>query len=209
MKLLTREFTKREKILILALAVILVLLAYYRFVHIPVGEAISTATITQYQLQDEEVIAQTKAQKAMAQSSEMNALKSLDSIGVMPSYNGSKEELALLNMVLAGTDDYSVNFTTITREGNQIRRNFELSYVTPDFASAEMILANLENGGYRMLIDDVVMTTNDRRTGEPGINVSLNATFYETMVGGTPDAGLPEDSAAKEEASADVEEALY
>ena len=27
------------------------------------------------------------------------------------------------------------------------------------------------------------------------VNVSQSATFYETMVGGTPDAGLPVDSA--------------
>ena len=52
MKILTRSFTKMEKILILVLVVILLALCYYRFVHIPITNSIEEETARQYQLED-------------------------------------------------------------------------------------------------------------------------------------------------------------
>ena len=198
MKILSREFTSREKILIFALIVIILALCYYKFVHIPISDAISNATAEQYQLQDEEVIMQAKAMQTIRMREELDEIGE-DAMTVMPSYNASKSELALLNEVLKDTSDYTIKFASVTREGNQIRRNFTLNFKMDSYDSCKKILSNLINSGNRVLIDDMAINNATRRLKDETVSeitCNLSATFFETMVGGTPDAGLPADNAA-------------
>ena len=214
MKGLSREFSRKEKALLVVFVIILIGLCYYRFVHVPINEKIAAAEDRQLQLQDEEVILQAQVAQYQKMKDEIDSIKESGSIvSTMPSYNSSKLEIAFLNDVLQPAIDYDVSFTSLTREGNQIRRNFNLSYKTSEYETARSIIENLYACQYRLLIDDLVIAKNARtvtvassRTGngvkstttvvETTYSVSLSATFYETMVGGTADAGLPADSAA-------------
>ena len=110
----------------------------------------------------------------------------------MGSYNNSKAEVAFLNDILAQTENYSISFSDVTRNGEQIRRYFVLQYQTKNYAAAEEITRKLCEGEYRCLVGDV--KCNVSTDGKVTINES--ATFYETMAGGTPDAGLPENNAS-------------
>jgi hypothetical protein len=110
----------------------------------------------------------------------------------MKSYNASKEEIAFLNDILSDTIQYSVNFGDVTRSGDQIRRNFTLQYQTKTYAAAEDIMRQLCDGPYRCLVGDVRCSIDD----DGIVTVNEAATFYETMVGGVADSGLPADAAA-------------
>ena len=194
MKILTKEFTKREKVLIFALIIAILALCYYRFVHIPISEAIAEAEAEQYRLQDEEVILKAQAAEAQKMKEEFDALD-IDNISMMPSYNASKQELELLDTILADTKDYSVTFKKVTRSSDQIRRNFSLSFSAGSEEEAKQIIDNLLNNGFRVLVDDLVLKTSTNRYGVTSCSCSLSATFFETMVDGKADAGLPADSA--------------
>ena len=110
----------------------------------------------------------------------------------MCSYNGSKAEVAFLNDVLKDTLTYSITFANVTRSGNQIRRSFQLNYTTGGFRPAREIIERLRSGENRCLVGDVQCVIGLVGT----TTVTAQATFYETMVEGTPDAGLPADAAA-------------
>ncbi len=196
MKTAHREFNKAEKALLLVLALLLVGLAYFQFVYRPVSESTSKSHSERDALEIELMGVQTRLNQLAKMQEE------LDRIGTngdrMESYNNSKAELALLNNTLASAQQYSITFANVTRDGDQIRRNFTLQFTADSFATAKRILTQLAASEYRCLLGDVDYSTKTSRDKDADlVEVSVSATFYETMAGGTPDAGLPEDGGAK------------
>ena len=193
MKRLSRDFTIREKILLLILALLLVGFAYYRFVDVPVREGIASAQSKQDSLSTELTIVEAKVRSLEKMQNELDDIAKQGTVSYMPSYNNAKNVNRLLNDVL-GPLDYAVNFTQLTRTGNQIRRNVSLQFTSPDYETMETVLRELSESEYRCLLNDLKGSVNTLRDGGT-ITVNLTATFFETMVGGTEDAGLPADSA--------------
>ena len=202
MKLLTKEFTKRETVLIFALMIILVALLYYKFVDVPIKNAISEAQQEQTELLKTEETERAQAQKLQKLAETLEDAKADGANSQMLSYNGSSMEIAFLNEVLSKTDSYNLSFTNVTRTDDQIRRNFSLTFSVYSYDATEEIFRELSASPYRMLIGDVnvsVQYHSDSYSVSKGltteVKVSLAATFYETMVGRTTDAGLPKNSA--------------
>ena len=192
MKVMSRDFTRTEKILLVLLAVILVGLVYYRFVYVMVNESITSSNSEAQALQTDISVAEGRVSHLKSLQSEMDTMEEQGVMSYMPSYNNSKEEIAFLNDVLASTEKYSISFADVTRSGDQIRRGFTLQYVTASYKTAQTILEQLCQSRDRCLVGDIRCTVAE--SGATTVNAA--ATFYETMVGGTPDAGLPADSAA-------------
>lgn len=197
MKILTKDFTTREKVLLLVLLLVIIVAAYYLFVyrnvqtHIEALQAESQALENQLAI----VTAQADRLRTMSVQMENDTLKSY-----MPSYNSSKIELDFLNSTLSETEDYLINFTNLTRNGDQIRREFVLQFTAKDYAQAERIIKALEDSEIRCLIGDF-QTGPVEREGylyDGHVQVSLRGCFYETMYDGTVDKELPEDEAKEE-----------
>ena len=150
---------------------------------------------------------QKKEKQLRDMKEELDSLGELQSTSRMESYNNSKEELSLLNSILESAQNYSVTFVSVTRNGDQIRRNFNLSFTTSSYASAKKIISSLTASKYRCLIGDIKYSASVRRADkdEPKeggkwvddvyyfdvIKVDTSATFFETMYDGVPDDGLP------------------
>ena len=191
MKIMSRDFTNKEQILLVILALILVGLAYYYFVDQNVRSTITSADAECQQLQTELDAVQMKIAHLQSLQNAMDELEASGNLTWMGSYNNGKAEVAFLNDILADTLKYSVTFSNVTRNGNQIRRNFTLQYQTLDYLSAQNIMDRLNQGENRCVLGDVKCTMD----ADGRVTINQNATFFETMVGGTPDAGLPVDSA--------------
>ena len=191
MKVLSRDFTRTEKILIAVLALILLALVYYQFVDKSVRQAITNADSEAQMLQTQLDAVQVKLAAAQQIKNNMDKLETEGNLSWMGSYNNSKEEVAFLNGILGATMKYSISFAEVTRNGDQIRRSFTLEYQTPDYLSAQDIIVKLRESRNRCLVDDVKCTVDK----DGYVTVKQTATFYETMVDGIPDAALPQDSA--------------
>lgn len=205
MKMMSRQLTAKELVLVVVLGVFLLGLAYYKFVYINIQDALASARAEESSLQTEVEAAQVRAGRIKQMQNELEGYKSTGVVTKMGSYNSSKPETAFLNTVLAGVDDYNIHFDDVTRDGNQIRRNFSLQYRTSSYDGAKRIMKELTSGEYRCLIGDVncSVDTNGSTT------ISLDGTFYETMVGGKPDSALPKDEAATTEELDPTVEAAY
>lgn len=196
MRLLDRSFNKAESALLLVLALLLVILLYFKLIYFPAGEAIERAHSERDALETELMSVQLRVNQLTKMKEE------LDRIGGdadrMASYNNAKAELSLLNNALSEARDYSIAFDDVTREGDQIRRNFQLEFSADSFDAAQSILTRLTASEYRCLIGDVEYRQH-RDAGEANglAELRATATFYETMVGGKPDAGLPQDLGAQ------------
>lgn len=197
MKVLSRDFTLTEKILLLILSIALIVLAYYQFIDQPVRSGLASAQAEKESLQIELDAVQLKLAQLERMEQEMTGLTGSGSLSMMASYNNSKAEIALLNDVLEDTQKYSVSFSDVTRNGDLIRRNFSLQFTAADYAEATELLARLSGSEYRCLLGNVFCDSEDGDLLKGPVSVSATATFFETMVGGKADAGLPKDEAAK------------
>lgn len=211
MKVLSRDFTTKEKVMLLILCLLLLALAYYRFLWVPCADAVEAAHSQRESYLVELQTALIKEKQLKKMRDELDALGELQETSRMESYNNTKAELTMLNNILEAANDYSISFSGVTKDGDQIRRNFSLSFETDSFAAAKQIIACLSNSEYRCLLGDMQYSVVLRRLGEnetarvtrtvdgvayaETVNVTTMATFFETMYGGTPDAGLPEDNA--------------
>lgn len=202
MKIMSRNFTQSEKILLVVLALVLFGLVYYRFVYLNIQDSISNSKAEAQSLQSEMEISQTKLAKMKKMKEELNGIKKTGDISRMESYNNSKEETAFLSDILSDTKDYNIAFADVTRNGDQIRRSFTLQYRTRNYAEAEAIMKKLCQGRYRCLIGDVNCSIAEDKVA----TISMTATFFETMVGGTPDSGLPKDEAETNETTTPAED---
>ncbi len=191
MKVLSRDFTRREKVLLVLLSLIMIGLSYYRFVDMPVRESIEKSNAEIANLEVEAQTLQARVTFLRNLQAQLDAMKEAGELSYMPSYNSSKAEVEFLNDILGETEKYSITFANVTRSGNQIRRNFTLQYTTANYTEAEAILKKLGEYENRCLVGDVQCSIDAK--GEVTINCA--AIFYETMADGTPDAGLPADSA--------------
>ena len=192
MKIMSRDFTFREKIVLVVLALVLVGLAYYYFVDKPVRKTIVSCDAETQSLQTELDGLSTRLTYLRGIRKKLDDLQQLENLAWMSSYNNSKAEVKFLNDVLAVTRNYSISFANVSRNGNQIRRNFSLSFSTANYAIAQDILTQMIKGENRCLVGDMRGSINNNG----GVSISATATFYETMVGGVEDAGLPASGAA-------------
>ena len=197
MKVLSRDFTLKEKLLLLLLSLLLVGLAYYQFVDRPVREALDIAHAEAESLTVELQAVEAKLMRMRRMRSEMDDVTAGGTASEMGSYNNSKAEIAILNDILQDALEYTITFANVTRDGDQIRRNFTLQLTTDNYETMEHIVSTINASHYRCLIGDLRCTaTRDRDVLDGNITASGTATFFETMVGGTPDAGLPQSQPA-------------
>ena len=193
MKVLSRDFNTAERILLLVLVLVLLGLAYYQFVwsyaHDEITEAHAARDAMEIELQG--VDAKVATYRAM--QAELDTIDGADVVySRMESYNNLRGEVDLLNEILSAADQYTMNISDVTRDGDQIRRNCSLSFSAKSFSTVQNIITELARSQYRCVINSI-QYTGAQNTGD-SISVSVNATFFETMVGGTPDAGLPAES---------------
>ena len=206
MKAMSREFTTKEKVLLVLLVVIILALAYYRFLHIPCKEAIEAAHAQRDAYQQDLTAALAKENQLLDMKKELDSLGELGMASRMESYNNSKAELTKLNNILEDANSYSIDFQNVRKNGDQIRRDFTLSFQTDTFEDAKKIISELTDCEYRCRLGNMsynlsyqqlkdntgkVIRTIDGEDFYQRINVKTSGTFYETMYGGTPDDGLP------------------
>ena len=201
MKRMAREFTLRERSLLLLLGVICVCLAYYLMVDSPVRTGIKTARAGAESLRTQLSAVEKSLEDTYAMSKDMESMAE-SGRSRMPSYNAENEEVDFLHQVLEATSDYYIGFSGVTRDGDLVRREISLQYRSDSYKQAVNVLKRLEASDIRCLIGDMTVTPAADDTTGTGIAsgpvvVSCTATFYETMHDGTPDRELPEEEAAE------------
>lgn len=196
MKIMSRDFTLKEKIVLILLAVVLLGTLYYFVVDQPVRRAIAETTNEREDLQIQLSALQIKMATLNKMKSELTTLTGDAAFGEMGSYNNSAAELNELNQLLQDTTGYDISFDSVTRDGDLVRRTFSLTFTASDYDKAEDLITKLCEGEWRCLVSEITFNSPDSDLSKGAVNVGLKATFYETMADGTADSGLPEDTSS-------------
>ena len=154
--MMSREFTKREKLLMLIMCILLIGILYFQFVYKPARESIKKYNTSDLSLQLQ--AEQLKAQNIRKMNSEMASNKATKA-GVVASYNNVKNEIKALNDVFAGAQTFNMNFSEATKDGDAVRRNIDISFTAGSYTAAENILKKLYNCKYRCLIRTINITS--------------------------------------------------
>lgn len=177
--MMSRNFTTREKILILCLAVVVLAALYMKVVYIDVSDTLEQYPSLLAEAEQELVLEQQKFSSLQAMQQELEELrKSGARIYAVPDYDNSKKIMEELNQILRPCQEYSLNFLPLEQEGNIIRRRISLQFTCANYATAEQVVRNIDGMQYRCLITSLAIQGSDTvKTGEVGI--SLDATFFE------------------------------
>ena len=189
MKVFSRSFSTKEKILILILVVLLVALVYYRFVDQSIRSSLNDANSKIETTQSELDISTAQLARLKNMDKELNNYEAGGS-SMMPSYNNIKAELAMLDSILASTWDYTLNLHDPVLDGDLIRRDIDIRFTTDSFGSALGVVRAFSNSDLRNVIKNISYSSSTGRDGSESVTMNMGVTFYETIVGGTRDAGL-------------------
>ena len=184
--MMDREFTPREKGMLLVLAVLLLALGYMKLFYAPVQQAVTENQQRQTELQDQALIEQTRALKMQVMEKELEELKASNAVpdAQVPDYNNAKRVMVELNAILARAREYSLSFDDVSldEDSGLVRRQVELTFKTADYAAAREIINDLYHCRYRCSIQDVSIYADEDGTditAAPGAVTQLTAVFLE------------------------------
>ena len=191
--ILKREFTFREKILILVAAVLALGLIYYNFVYKYFQNQI--ALYSTASLEDELMVEQNKAMRIsqMQQIIEESKGKVKGDLSV---YNNQSAEIIEMGKIFdEDGDNVSISWSDPVLTGTIIRRDVNISFHTDSYQKFKNVLKKMSEMQYRCLIGNVTVSDgrNDNVEGiaaSDDINASISVTFFETSEGATSLAGL-------------------
>ena len=181
MSVLNYTFNKREKVLLLILALILLALLWYIFVW---------QNAANEKLRIDAEIAETEAQTLVANNrisklgTMREAIEEQKAAGATPSnlpdYDNTTALMAQLDSVLSTTKDYRLSFDELERsDDGVISRGVTITFGCDSIEAGRAVMTKLENGPFACSIDSATITSTnsaDNRTGNArvGVNTSRN-----------------------------------
>lgn len=196
----SRKLSTKEWIIIGLLLAILGWLAYDHFFDTMIEDRLAKETKTQGELETEIAAAEAIIIEMRGHQAELERLEDANAKIIMPSYNAQNQEINFLSELLGGSDQFERSLADPTREGHQVRRAITIKFTTDEYDKVRNVINGLQYSNIRCLIEEirfnvykVKQDTDDIQKQEltEVYDVSIKATFYETMFDGQADAFLP------------------
>lgn len=198
--MLSHEFSRREKVLIIICLCLAVGIFYYFFAVRGLNEQI--AALDTQNLEDEITLEQARAMNMakMKRAIEENTGKYKGKVAV---YNNLANEVDSVGSILEGSADQinSITWNDPTVTGKTVRRQVDLDFTSPNYDSMMNVLSALNTCQYRCILSDFQVQsvaenradgTTDTRGVHDGARVrcTLTVTFFETTDGAASTEGL-------------------
>lgn len=175
---MNRELTKREKILLLVLAILIILIGYYKIVLEPINDDVSMYQGMTLQEETEIDAKNVQALRMRVMEKEIEQAKEKGERKEVPSYDNSAVLLPKLYGIMSMASDYSLDFRDLETEDKVILRQIDMSFETKSFFQARKIIDKLYDMEYAFEIGDITMQK-QTRSGTSGVTTNLNVTFFE------------------------------
>ena len=184
--MLTYSFSRREKMMILGLVIVLLALAWYMLVFQRTTDEINRIEGEISTAQSEVTVASTKVAKMNAMQKEIEEYEAAGIEGTpMPDYNNISSLMSELNSILSATDTYSLSFDALDTESSSefVLRGVRADFGCGSFSDAEAVIVALANGTYPCSVDTVAITDGtagaSRTTRSSTVSSSVHITYFE------------------------------
>ena len=180
--MLMHSFTKREKIVLVILAIALVAGFYFLAIHYPVNQRLEEIKIEKAEVEDQTTLAMAKAQRYRTMQKELDEIFALseDEITVMPPFDNKQTLTYIFNDVFADTAP-NLRFADVKTDGNIATRSISFTFNADSYDAAKEILIKLTGTGYRCLLQNVTLAPTNGDVEYDGLTVSGNIVFYELI----------------------------
>ena len=180
--MLMRRFTKREKIVMLILAIALVVGFYFLAIHYPVKTRLEEIALEKQDIEDQTVIAEAMLANYRKMKNELDEIFSLpeDEITVMPEYDNKQTLIYYFNTVFAETAP-DLRFDNAKIDGRIASRSISFNFTADSYSSAEEILTLLTDTGFRCSMQNLTVSPTEGDLANNELRVSGNIVFYELV----------------------------
>ena len=187
---MSRALSRREKLLVAVLALLVVALAYYLLVYQPVLEQVASAQLKQRETQSSMELERLKTVRLEQMRRQLEELRQdgVQTLAPMARYDNAQNVMAELAVILSAASDYDLSFSPVVIDGALVRRSIGMNFGCAGYADARAILEQLYACRYRCAIGDFTVTaqTPAGETAESQsalslspVRVNLTVTFYE------------------------------
>ena len=186
---MNREFTQREKVLLLVLAVLIIVIGYVKLILQPINEEIESYESLTMEEQTTFSANQIKATRMNLMEKEIEKAKAKGVRREVPAYDNSSNLLPGLYQIMESSVDYSLDFGELVYDGNVIQRPVEMTFQTRTYKQARAIIDKLYKSGYAMQITDVNIDTK-KATDTQLVSTSMSVTYFEENLNYVPEADI-------------------
>ena len=190
---LDRQFSRREKVLLIILALLVLFAAYFYGVHYPAVQTKKNAGPEIENLNTEIAVLEAKKVKMDKMSAELETLLASPDTVAIPDYDNLQELISFLNTVLYNTEDFDISFPGIKMpadSGHIARRYLRMSFVSPNYDAARKMVDLLQASPYCCQINELQMecvnvdyytkrVVEDAALTEWPVRVTVSMTFFE------------------------------
>lgn len=200
--MLTYTFSKREKIMLAALAFVGLAVLWYQLVYTNVQNRLQELDGQIANTQNELLEGQTQgaAVSKMKKVVDEYAQQGYKAV-VLPSYDNTQNLMAYLNAVLGSTPGYDIAFEppTLNEKDSTVHRSGTISFDTNTYAEARSIIQSIAHGPYPCQVDEFGITDTtkqkNRSKDKPPVSTKMEITFFEKP---TKDMSLQNDESKSE-----------
>lgn len=156
-----KEFTQREKILLLVLTVLVIGLGYYKFVLQPINNRISEYRNMESEISLEYEQNLIKAGQMDTMQKEIQKEQAKGIRRTVALYDNSVNLMPELYRIMKSSIDYSLDFGELVFESDFVKRPVEITFDTSTYRQARAIIDRLYNSQYAMQVDGLTVTTEE------------------------------------------------
>lgn len=191
--MLAYSFSRREKVLLVILAILLIGVVWYTVVFRSANEQITAINAQISEVQNQTVADTAKIQQMDSMRQSIDSWKAQGGKGaVLPAYDNVQGVMLELNSVLSSTKSYSVSFDDLDRSGQgYVKRGVTMNFTTAGYDEARNVIAALESGAYPCSVDSVSISANGvskasaapttSSVGSSGFTSTVHAVFFERV----------------------------
>lgn len=180
--MMRRAFTKRELVLILILAVLLLVSVYYLLIWQPTVQAMDEAYLRYEAAENQIVNEKVKAAQLDNMRTKLAELNESGERKEVARYDNVHNVVTLLNEALAPATTFQISFRPVEIEGQIVSRAVDMYYTCDGFRGAQSILETLRNSPYRCELTSVSFHAEEVRSGDifaDAVSVRLTVVFFE------------------------------
>lgn len=186
-----KKLSKREKVLLVVLIVIIIGVSYYKFVYEPINSQIDRMNSDREREQTELTTLLPKIKLKNEMQATVDKIKAQGAAERIPVYDNSKELMVALNKVMSAAESYTINFGEADRDGYIFIHKILISFTAGTYKEARQIIQNLTTETFVNQISDINVTTESTTRNienakgervtkvEEKTKVSLTITFFE------------------------------
>ncbi len=152
--MLMRSFSRREKVMLIILALVLVVGLYVLLVQRPVEAKVDELALEKEELELKQQVAEIRLGQYNKMKNELDEIFAMpkDQLTVMPPYDNIETLMVQFNAIFMGLEP-KLSFPAVQFKEGVATRPIQFEFVAPSYDQARAILTRLTRTGYRSLLD--------------------------------------------------------